>query len=152
MKLVFLRNKLRKLRLLTKGLLLGELPLKRIDKLFKPLPHSAPHKDFKKHCYITWKSNRLPRSHAKDLAKFIANNSEYDFHFFDDGAQQAWMNENFPRSRILEIYNGMKFPAAKSGIFRYSIVWKLGGTYFSINRFIIEGRSLRIAQENGIDY
>ena len=135
MKLVFLRNKLRQARLLTKGILLGELPLKRIDKFFKPLPQSAPHKDFKKHCYITWKSNRLPRSHAEDLAKFIAINSEYDFHFFDDKAQQAWMEENFPRSRILEIYNGMKFPAAKSGIFRYSIVWKLGGTYFSINRF-----------------
>ena len=68
---LFLRNKLRQARLLTKGLLLGELPLKRIDKFFKPLPQSAPHKDFKKHCYITWKSSRLPRSHAKDLAKFI---------------------------------------------------------------------------------
>jgi len=135
MKHVFLRHKVRQARLLTKGLFLGELPFQRIDMLFKPLPQNTPHADFRMHCYITWKSRWLPRSHAKDLAKFIGNNSQYEFHFFDDRSQQAWMEENFPGSRILEIYKGMKFPAAKSGIFRYSIVWKLGGTYFSINRF-----------------
>lgn len=133
--MLFLRNKFRQIRLLAKGIFLGEFPLRRIDKLFKPLPNINAYGDYRKHCYITWKSNRLARSHAKDLAKFIALNSDFDFHFFDDKAQQSWMEENFPNTRILEIYKCMKFPAAKSGIFRYSIVWKLGGTYFSINRF-----------------
>ena len=129
------RNKFRKIRLFAKALLLGEFPFIRIDNLFKPMPQESDFGDYRKHCYITWKNNQLARSHAKDLAKFISINSDFDFHFFDDKAQQLWMEENFPNTRILEIYNCMKFPAAKSGIFRYSIVRKLGGTYFSINRF-----------------
>lgn len=130
-----MRHKFRQIRLLIKGLFLGEFPLRRIDKLFKPLPENSYHENYRIHCYITWKSKYLPRSHAKDLERFINLNNDFHFHFFDDKAQQSWMESNFPNSKILEIYKAMQFPAAKSGIFRYSIVWKLGGTYFSINRF-----------------
>lgn len=134
MRFVVLRNMLRKLRLLIIGLIMREVPLRRIDNYFLPLPENSCHEDYRAHCYITWKSRWLPKSHAKDLETFITNNDKYYFHFFDDNAQHSWMEKNFPNTRILEIYHAMKFPAAKSDIFRYAIVWKLGGTFFSINR------------------
>jgi len=128
-----IRNMMRRLRLIFLGLVLREIPFTDVRGFFKGDLNKIS-SDYKKNCYMTWKSSRLPRSHARDLRKFIESNSEFSFYFFDDADQEKWMESNFPNTRILQIYRDLNFPAAKSDVFRYAIVWKLGGTFFSINR------------------
>ena len=134
MLLINAKSVLRKLRLLLRGLAAAELPPVRIDDFFKPKERLSE-TNYKKNCYMTWKSPYLPRSHARDLKVFISKNPQYNFYFFSDSEQSEWMEENFSGTKLLEIYKNLRFPASKSDVFRYSIVYKLGGTFFSINRF-----------------
>lgn len=129
-----LRDSVRRLRILSWGLVLGEFPAQNMSSTFSMKFEDINPENYAFNCYMTWIKPKLPKSHAEDIAKFVDSNKGYNFFFFDDLAQAEWMNSHFAGEEILRIYHAMKFPAAKSGVFRYCLVYKLGGTYFSINR------------------
>ena len=129
-----LRDVIRRARLLASGILIGEIPGRNIRSLFYSIPDNVESTFSTTSCYMTWKSDWLPRSHANDLAKFISDNSKFNFFFFDDDEQESWMQRHYSGTELFFFYSHLKFPAAKSDIFRYCIVSEYGGTFLSINR------------------
>jgi mannosyltransferase OCH1-like enzyme len=85
-------------------------------------------------CFISWKSTRLTRTHAKAYLDFIEINDNVKFWFFDDVSQDTWMSENYGNHEIHSIYKGIKFAASRSDVFRLCILYKYGGVYTGINR------------------
>ena len=111
-----------------------EIPFVNISSYFEPLDQKKIALSPMEHCYMTWKNPKLPRSHAHDLEKFILSNPKFKFHFFDDKAQETWMEINYAGTKILEIYKMATVPVIRADIFRYALIYRNGGIYFSINR------------------
>jgi mannosyltransferase OCH1-like enzyme len=119
---------------LLKAIIIFEIPGRDIKPFFKNLSSLDSIQETQYNCFTTWKSNWLPKSHANDLKSFIQRNQEFNFYFFDDKEQEIWMNSNYFGTEIYRLYSHLKFPAARSDIFRYCVVKKYGGIFFSINR------------------
>ena len=85
-------------------------------------------------CFISWKDTKLTRTHAKEYKNFIKLNKDVQFWFFDDNSQDEWMEAHFPNNSIYKIYQGIRFPASKSDIFRLCLLYEYGGIYTGINR------------------
>jgi len=83
--------------------------------------------------YQTFKSPVLSRRHARKIRDFIRLNPDYSFEFFDDQRMQAYMEQEFPGRKILEVFNRIRIPASKADIWRYCILFKQGGVYCDID-------------------
>ena len=130
-----LTREMKKLKFFLIGILRKQYP--KID--LRPKVKEFTNADFYKseselNCFISWKSTKLTKSHAKNYLEFIEMNRDVQFWLFDDNSQDDWMEENFSNAEILSIYRGIKFAASKSDIFRLCILYKYGGFYTGINR------------------
>jgi mannosyltransferase OCH1-like enzyme len=86
-------------------------------------------------CFISWKSTRLTKQHAEEYIKFLKlNENEASFWFFNDRSQDKWMFNNFSNHPVYSVYQGVRFAASKSDIFRLCILYKYGGIYTGVNR------------------
>lgn len=128
-------QKTKMLKYFTKGLIAWQYPKQNLlpdvlefhEKTF--LENSAA-----LNCFVSWKSTKLTKTHAKEYLKFVSLNKDVQFWFFNDESQDAWMKSNFYEHPIYMIYQGLKFSASKSDIFRLCILSKYGGVYTGINR------------------
>ena len=131
----FCIRRLKMLKFLLKGILNMEYPrqelrpqvLKFEQELFDKNQESL-------NCFISWKDTKLTRTHAKEYKNFIKLNKDVRFWFFDDNSQDKWMGENYQSHPIYKIYQGVRFPASKSDIFRLCLLYEYGGIYTGINR------------------
>jgi|GEM_PF-6860506 len=83
--------------------------------------------------YIAWRTCSITRSHFKELKVFVESNPEYSFYYFNEQLQENWMREHFSNSPIYQAYLSTPFGACKSDIFRYCLVFTIGGVFASIN-------------------
>lgn len=69
--------------------------------------------------------------HNIDFLK--SNNPEYSYKLFDDELQIQFLKSHYP-SQILDIYKsfGLGYDAAKSDLFRYLLIYKVGGIYLDV--------------------
>lgn len=87
-----------------------------------------------KNIYQTFKLNSFGKRHFQEIIKFRELNKDLNFIFFDDEAQDAWMACNWSDSKIFQIYKNLKFGPSRADIFRYCVLYKLGGYYFDISK------------------
>jgi hypothetical protein len=129
-------RQLKKLKFFVIGLMHGQYPKKEL----KPRVLSFNQKTFDSNqgllnCFISWKSTRLTRQHAEEYLKFLKlNQDEVSFWFFNDRSQDKWMFDNFSNHPVYSVYQGVRFAASKSDIFRLCILYKYGGIYTGVNR------------------
>ncbi len=128
-------RELKKFKFLFFGIISNQYPKMDLrPKVSKFTYHEFNNSDGELNCFISWKSTRLTRTHAKAYLDFIETNNNVKFWFFDDTSQDSWMFENFGTHKIYSIYKGIKFAASKSDLFRLCILYKYGGVYTGINR------------------
>ena len=87
-----------------------------------------------KNVYQTFKFNSFGKTHFEEISKFRELNRDFDFIFFDEGAQNTWIENNWFGTKILSIYKNLKFGPARADIFRYCILYTQGGYYFDISK------------------
>lgn len=84
--------------------------------------------------YQTFRENSFGKTHLKEIYRFHNLNPDLAFMFFDEEHRDAWMTENFRGETILDICKRSSFGPSKADIFRYCIIYKLGGYYFDISK------------------
>ena len=82
--------------------------------------------------YQTWETRFLGKTHAKSLEKFRNLNPDLSFYLFDKEKRDKYMKSNWEGKLISEIYFNSVFGPMKSDIFRYCLLYELGGYYFDI--------------------
>lgn len=87
-----------------------------------------------KNVYQTFKFNSFGKRHFQEITKFRELNKDLNFVFFDENAQDTWMAHNWPNTKIYQIYENLNFGPARADIFRYCILFSLGGYYFDISK------------------
>jgi len=87
-----------------------------------------------KNVYQTFKCNSFGKTHFQEIIKFRELNKDLNFVFFDDDAQDAWMVRNWSDTKIFQIYEKLNFGPSRADIFRYCLLYKLGGYYFDISK------------------
>jgi len=66
--------------------------------------------------------------------KLQEKNSDFEYRFFSDDAALKFMEEHYPETEILEVYQDPKMKAVmKADLFRYAAVAVLGGFYFDMD-------------------
>ncbi len=100
--------------------------------LQKPFPL---HKKYKPiiplHIYQTWSSKKLPDKMALCVQSLKEDNPEFQHHLYDDQECRHFIKENFDET-ILNAYDALIPGAYRADLWRYCILYKLGGIYLDI--------------------
>ncbi|MFS8159754.1 MAG: glycosyltransferase family 32 protein, partial [Candidatus Roizmanbacteria bacterium] len=72
--------------------------------------------------------NKIPKDMHKTIESILALNPEYEYHYFDDQAATAFINQEYG-PRVIESYNDLIPGAYKADFFRYLYLYKHGGIY-----------------------
>jgi len=77
-------------------------------------------------------------------------NTGYDYRFYDDNQTNDLMKtleDEFPG--IYDLYNNLPLPVMKADIFRYCVVYKVGGIYADADCVLVDGKIGRLVNYNG---
>lgn len=80
--------------------------------------------------------NSMPVEIQENIAKLKQLNTDWEYKLYDDNDIQNFITANFPH--ILKYYNKInpKYGAAKADLFRYLLMYKVGGVYLDIKSTI----------------
>ena len=84
--------------------------------------------------YQTWETSDLPRSLAASISDFRALNPGLGFYLYNKQDRDDFMHSAFAGTDILDLYEAMLWGPGKADLFRYCILYELGGYYFDINK------------------
>jgi len=82
--------------------------------------------------YQTWETRFLGKTHSKSLNDFRNNNPSLSFYLYEKEKRDEYMQTNWGDHQISQIYSNSLFGPLKADIFRYCILYDLGGYYFDI--------------------
>lgn len=78
--------------------------------------------------------NKVPQKVFDGLSKFAP---EYKYYFYDDKACLSLIKKNFT-NEVLQAYLGLKNTAHKADLFRYCVLYLMGGVYLDIKTELIK--------------
>ena len=84
--------------------------------------------------YQTWIDNKFGKTHAKSILKFRELNKNLSFRIYSNQMMDDYMEKNWGRQKIYQIFRNSLIGPLKSDIFRYCILYDQGGYYFDISR------------------
>jgi mannosyltransferase OCH1-like enzyme len=84
------------------------------------------------HCIQTWEENLFPKTHRNSIELFRAKNSSFTFQFFDRDQREKFMFQYWGQHEIFKIYQDSRFGVMQADIFRYCVLYTLGGFYIDI--------------------
>ena len=106
-----------------------EFPLVEIkDKIIN---HKSTNK-IPQNVYQTWETRLLGKTHAKSIQEFREKNPTFSFYLYDKEKRDSYMESSWGKEDISKIYFKSIFGPMKADIFRYCILYELGGYYFDI--------------------
>ena len=82
--------------------------------------------------FMSWKTNMIGFNQYTSIRKWLIDNPEYEFFFFDDSDVQSFMCNYFP-TFIYLAYSILIPGAAKIDMWRYGIVYTYGGIYLDVD-------------------
>lgn len=130
---------LRRAKWLLLAILKNQVPFKDIHKIIKPFNNwdkNLAEREISKVVFLSWKTNWLTKKHFLEIKKLVLKNPTWEFIYFDNKAEDLWMQNNFKDKLIYQIYKESKFGAMKSDIFRYCLLSEYGGIFLSINMLL----------------
>ena len=125
LKKIFFKIKIQKLKFTEKPFLI----LKNRDRLKSGRKQKIP-----KNVYQTFSVNCFGKNHLNEIRKFQELNHDLNFIFFDDNARNKWMAQNWSDTKIYSIFKRLKYGPSCSDIFRYCLLFTLGGYYCDISK------------------
>lgn len=78
--------------------------------------------------HMAWHSSVLPSGMTAAVAALKASNPDLDFRMYDAAHQRAFLRRHFP-AEVVAAYDALKPQAYKSDLFRYALLWKVGGIW-----------------------
>lgn len=82
--------------------------------------------------YQTYKSRSLQKGMYTAAQSWIKKNADYQYFFFDDEAQRAFIETHFD-SKVLSAYDQLDVGAFKADLWRYCVLFVNGGVYADID-------------------
>jgi hypothetical protein len=81
----------------------------------------------------TYHSNELPPVLKENVARIRAMNPDWEYRFYDDEAVSAFIKTSYG-TKVLAYFNRIdsSYGAARADLFRYLLLYKLGGVYLDI--------------------
>jgi mannosyltransferase OCH1-like enzyme len=104
------------------------------------IPHYVPRKDKSAPkeingvplvIYQSWHSHIVPKGMKENILRNIENNPEFDYYLYSDADCLAFITANYDEN-VVKAFNSLRPGAYKSDLWRYCILYKLGGVYFDI--------------------
>ena len=87
--------------------------------------------------YQTWHSNDVSTKMRETIYSLLEMNPEFDYYLYSDEACRKFIQNNFNED-VLKAFDTLKPGAYKSDLWRYCILYKLGGVYLDIKYYSIE--------------
>lgn len=81
--------------------------------------------------YQSWQSHIVPKGMKQNILNTIANNSEFDYYLYSDADSRAFIKKYYDDD-VVAAFDSLVPGAYKSDLWRYCILYKLGGVYFDI--------------------
>lgn len=81
------------------------------------------------HIYQCWHDKKkMPKSVRKAVRILKAQNPEFEHHLYDERECRAFIAHHFP-SKVVDAYDSLTAHAVKADLWRYCVMYKLGGVY-----------------------
>ena len=97
--------------------------------------------DIPANIFQTWESKNIPPLMLQTILLIVRNNPKFRYYLFDDNDCQKFIKDNFSEE-ILNTYNNLIPGAYKADLWRYCILYKMGGIYIDIKYRPINGFKL----------
>ncbi len=86
-----------------------------------------------KQVFQTWKTEYIDEGHYLNLKSYQEENRDYQFFFFDDEDIDQYMVKAWGHHPISSVFKRTRVGAAKADIWRYCLLYDLGGIYLDID-------------------
>jgi mannosyltransferase OCH1-like enzyme len=94
------------------------------------------------HIYQVWHNKQdMPPSVHKSVERIKLQNPEFEHHLFDEQECRQFLVEHFP-PKIVKTYDAIVPHAIKADLWRYCIMYKLGGIYLDSKYYGVHGFKL----------
>jgi len=100
--------------------------------------------------YQSWHTNSVPEKMKETIDKLIDMNPEFDYYLYSDEASRKFIQENYDED-VVNAFDLLKPGAYKSDLWRYCILYKLGGVYIDIKYYSVKP-IISYLQQNPIVY
>jgi mannosyltransferase OCH1-like enzyme len=84
--------------------------------------------------YESWKTHEVPKGIRDNILRLLKTNPEFDYYLYSDDDCAAFIADNYDKD-VLEAFHTLKPGAYKSDLWRYCILYKLGGVYLDIKYY-----------------
>jgi mannosyltransferase OCH1-like enzyme len=104
------------------------------------VPHHIPRKDLSAPksingvplaIYQSWHSHIVPKGMKDNILNTVEANPEFDYYLYSDSESRAFIQANYGPD-VVAAFDSLRPGAYKSDLWRYCILYKLGGLYFDI--------------------
>ena len=104
------------------------------------VPHYIPRKDISAPksingvplvIYQSWHSHIVPKGMKENILTTVEANPEFDYYLYSDSDSRAFIKANYG-PEVVSAFDSLRPGAYKSDLWRYCILYKLGGIYFDI--------------------
>jgi len=84
--------------------------------------------------YESWKTHDVPTGMRDNINALLKTNPEFDYYLYSDEDCAEFIRGNYSKD-VLEAFYSLKPGAYKSDLWRYCILYKLGGVYLDIKYY-----------------
>jgi mannosyltransferase OCH1-like enzyme len=81
--------------------------------------------------YQTWYTTNVPPKMKENIDSLLQMNQDFNYYLYSDEQCKEFIKENFEQD-VLDAFNRFKPGAYKADLWRYCILYKLGGVYLDI--------------------
>lgn len=89
-----------------------------------------------RHIYQTWHTKTLPENMQKGVDTLKSDNPEFEHHLFDDSACREFIVSHFSKE-VVAAYDSLIPEAFKADLWRYCVLYKMGGVYLDIKYYTV---------------
>jgi len=81
--------------------------------------------------YQSWHSHIVPKRMKENILRTVEANPEFDYYLYSDSDSRSFIQTNYD-PEVVTAFDSLRPGAYKSDLWRYCILYKLGGLYFDI--------------------
>lgn len=102
----------------------------------------------------TWKSKSMPQGMINAMNSWKNLNPDYEHRYYDDNDVMNYVNNfdctgfNFDKNKLLTAFNKINSGAGKADIFRYLIMYNIGGVYADADTVCLKSITNNINPQN----
>lgn len=85
----------------------------------------------------TWAVNSFGRTHRASLRRFRALNADYGFRLWVETDIDAYMAANWSHHPVYDVFARAEFGPLKTDVWRYCVLYDLGGVYLDISKAVV---------------